>query len=171
VSTLLASLHPGPLALGMPFTACMLMYRSSTAACCCVLALRMPLFGTEGIHAQKCTCSQPGKLHGWHVSRHWSNLPADAARIVRELVQLFRAVDEQQRGDADPDETRAVISPNGLREALSHTAEFKLGECLKSPGTLHLKVQGCSRNSVTCSCCMPDFPCGHDALNSRAQAR
>jgi hypothetical protein len=46
---------------------------------------------------------------------------------VRELVLLFKAVDEQQRADASPEAPRAVVSPNGLREALSHTAEFKLG--------------------------------------------
>jgi hypothetical protein len=46
-------------------------------------------------------------------------------------VQLFQAVDEQQQGDTSPEATRAVVSPNGLREALSHTAEFKLGEYLQ----------------------------------------
>ena len=46
---------------------------------------------------------------------------------MRELVLLFKAVDEQQRADASPEAPRAVVSPNGLREALSHTAEFKLG--------------------------------------------
>jgi hypothetical protein len=54
-------------------------------------------------------------------------LSSHAARIVRELVLLFKTVDEQQRADASPEAPRAVVSPNGLREALSHTAEFKLG--------------------------------------------
>jgi hypothetical protein len=70
-------------------------------------------------------------------------LSTNAARIVRELVLLFKAVDEQQRADASPEAPRAVVSPNGLREALSHTAEFKLGAATASPSLCSCCVEFC----------------------------
>ena len=79
---------------------------------------------------------------------------------MRELVLLFKAVDEQQRADASPEAPRAVVSPNGLREALSHTAEFKLGAAIavltflmwllykqaasSQAQSIHPRVQSCS---------------------------
>ena len=56
---------------------------------------------------------------------------------MRELVLLFKAVDEQQRAATSSQAQRTVVSPNGLRAALSHAAEFKLGAALALLKTPH----------------------------------
>lgn len=50
----------------------------------------------------------------------------DAARIVLELHSLFRALDQDERAEGNGGE-RAVVSPNGLREALAQRPDFQLG--------------------------------------------